>query len=157
MSVRNVITELMSRVNTRIVEAGATHSTLRVFLSLASPLTTWILRASSYPNVRRLKMKEQSNVSSMDKFASTNRSGARLEMVCAENSSSLVFHNQMTFLITDPLIIYGWVARILVSHLLVPDPQERATVYAALKSGWICMDLEELDQAYRERIRVQFP
>ncbi|OJA16249.1 hypothetical protein AZE42_00042 [Rhizopogon vesiculosus] len=68
-----------------------------------------------------------------------------------------VFHNQMTFLITDPLIIYGWVAKILVSHLLVPDPQERSTVYAALKSGWICMDLEELDQAYRERIRAQFP
>ncbi|KAG1828351.1 kinase-like protein [Suillus variegatus] len=47
-------------------------------------------------------------------------------------------------------------AKILVSHLLVPDPQDRATVYAALKSWWICMDLEELDQAYRERIRAHF-
>lgn len=56
----------------------------------------------------------------------------------------------------DPLIIYGWLAKILVSHLLVPDPQKRATVYAALKSWWICMDLEDLDQAYRERIRAQF-
>ncbi|KAG2154650.1 kinase-like protein [Suillus clintonianus] len=47
-------------------------------------------------------------------------------------------------------------AKILVSHLLVSDPRDRATVYAALKSWWICMDLEELDQAYRERIRVHF-
>ncbi|KAG2075102.1 kinase-like protein [Suillus decipiens] len=47
-------------------------------------------------------------------------------------------------------------AKILVSHLLVPDPQDRATVYTALKSWWICMDLEELDEAYRERIRAHF-
>jgi hypothetical protein len=59
-------------------------------------------------------------------------------------------------LMTNPLTICGCVAKILVSHLLVPDPQDRATVYTALKSWWICMDLEELDQAYRERIRAHF-
>jgi hypothetical protein len=59
-------------------------------------------------------------------------------------------------LIHNPLTICGCVAKILVSHLLVPDPQDRATVYTALKSWWICMDLEELDQAYRERIRAHF-
>ena len=44
-------------------------------------------------------------------------------------------------------------AKNLVTHLLIPDPKERATVYAALKSFWITSDLADLERAYRERIR----
>ncbi|KAG9314211.1 kinase-like protein [Chiua virens] len=44
-------------------------------------------------------------------------------------------------------------ARNLVTHLLIPDPKKRATVYAALKSFWITSDLADLERAYRERIR----
>lgn len=45
-------------------------------------------------------------------------------------------------------------AKNLVCQLLIPDPRKRATVYEALKSPWICSDLEELERAYRERIRT---
>lgn len=44
-------------------------------------------------------------------------------------------------------------AKNLVTHLLIPDPKKRATVYAALKSFWITSDLADLERAYRERIR----
>ncbi|KAH0838163.1 kinase-like protein [Lanmaoa asiatica] len=44
-------------------------------------------------------------------------------------------------------------AKNLVTHLLIPDPKKRATVYAALKSFWITSDLVDLERAYRERIR----
>lgn len=45
------------------------------------------------------------------------------------------------------------IAKNLVTHLLIPDPKKRATVYAALKSFWITSDLVDLERAYRERIR----
>jgi hypothetical protein len=44
-------------------------------------------------------------------------------------------------------------AKNLVTHLLIPDPKERATVYTAFKSFWITSDLADLERAYRERIR----
>ncbi|KAF8140427.1 kinase-like protein, partial [Boletus edulis] len=44
-------------------------------------------------------------------------------------------------------------AKNLVTHLLIPDPKKRATVYTALKSFWITSDLADLERAYRERIR----
>ncbi|KAF8560200.1 kinase-like protein [Imleria badia] len=44
-------------------------------------------------------------------------------------------------------------AKNLVTHLLIPDPKQRATVYAALKSFWITSDLADLERAYRDRIR----
>lgn len=44
-------------------------------------------------------------------------------------------------------------AKNLVTHLLIPDPKKRATVYAALKSFWITSDLADLERAYRDRIR----
>lgn len=44
-------------------------------------------------------------------------------------------------------------AKNLVTHLLIPDPKKRATVYAALKNLWITSDLADLERAYRERIR----
>ncbi|KAI9461750.1 kinase-like protein [Boletus coccyginus] len=44
-------------------------------------------------------------------------------------------------------------AKNLVTHLLIPDPKKRATVYTALKSFWITSDLVDLERAYRERIR----
>lgn len=80
------------------------------------------------------------------------RDGACLRLLVV----SVLYNPYLSDLITNPLTVCGCVAKILVSHLLVPDPQDRATVYAALKSWWICMDLEELDQAYRERIRAHF-
>lgn len=45
-------------------------------------------------------------------------------------------------------------AKNLVTHLLIPDPKKRATVYVALKSFWITSDLADLERAYRERIRM---
>lgn len=45
------------------------------------------------------------------------------------------------------------IAKNLVTHLLIPDPKKRATVYAALRSFWITSDLVDLERAYRERIR----
>ena len=45
-------------------------------------------------------------------------------------------------------------AKNLVCQLLISDPRKRATVYEALRSRWICSDLEELERAYRERIRT---
>ncbi|KAH7914798.1 kinase-like protein [Hygrophoropsis aurantiaca] len=44
-------------------------------------------------------------------------------------------------------------AKLLVCHLLLPDPQKRASVYAAFRSSWIISDIGELEDAYRERIR----
>jgi len=45
------------------------------------------------------------------------------------------------------------IAKNLVTHLLIPDPKKRASVYTALKSFWITSDLVDLERAYRERIR----
>jgi serine/threonine protein kinase len=70
-------------INALINEAAATHSILRVLLGLAFPLATWTLRASFCHNMRRLKMKEQSNAFSMGKYSFMNRSGVRFEMVRA--------------------------------------------------------------------------
>lgn len=43
-------------------------------------------------------------------------------------------------------------AKALVTRLLMADPRERATVYAALKSPWVVGDLYGLECAYRSRI-----
>ena len=43
-------------------------------------------------------------------------------------------------------------ARDLVARLLIRDHLNRATVHNALQSRWIIEDLDELEQAYRERI-----
>lgn len=108
--------------------------------------------------MRQLKIKERNNVSLMDRFASMNQSGVRFATVRTPGLHiAFTVPQTVSFkLMTNPLTICGYVAKILVSHLLVPDPQDRATVYTALKSWWICMDIEELDQAYRERIRAHF-
>lgn len=106
--------------------------------------------------MRRFKTKEQNDVSLMDRFVSMNRSGVRFVTVRAQDCLLFSVLHVSFELMTNPLTICGCVAKILVSHLLVPDPQDRATVYTALKSWWICMDLEELDEAYRERIRAHF-
>lgn len=68
-----------------------------------------------------------------------------------ERTKQRILEGNITFceVIWDPLKE----AKRLVCDLLVPDPRKRATVYEALKSRWICSDLEELERAYRERIR----
>lgn len=43
-------------------------------------------------------------------------------------------------------------AQDLCNSLLLYDPFDRATVYAALKSDWLVCELPDLDKAYRERI-----
>ncbi|KAJ3771445.1 kinase-like protein [Lentinula raphanica] len=43
-------------------------------------------------------------------------------------------------------------AKVLVNMLLIHDPSERATVYAALENPWITDDLAMLEDAYRSRI-----
>ena len=43
-------------------------------------------------------------------------------------------------------------AKALVDRLLVRDHLSRETVYGALRSTWITVDLEELEQAYTRRI-----
>jgi len=43
-------------------------------------------------------------------------------------------------------------AKGLVARLLIHSPLHRSTVYQALQSTWITVDLSELEIAYRERI-----
>lgn len=43
-------------------------------------------------------------------------------------------------------------ARCLVTELLMHDPLRRATVYSALESRWIILELKELCNLYRQRI-----
>ena len=43
-------------------------------------------------------------------------------------------------------------ARALVSHLLIYNHLQRATVHSALNSKWIAVELTELENAYRKRI-----
>jgi len=40
----------------------------------------------------------------------------------------------------------------LTARLLIHDHMHRETVYGALRCDWIASDLEELDQAYQERV-----
>lgn len=40
----------------------------------------------------------------------------------------------------------------LTARLLIHDHLHRETVDGALRSDWIASDLEELDQAYQERV-----
>lgn len=43
-------------------------------------------------------------------------------------------------------------AKTLVDKLLIRDHLSRETVYGALRSQWITTDLDELEQAYVQRI-----